>query len=93
MTPALILPHQEKYTQHKIVCCASYYTFGSFRIQIVWFQTKQESDRIRISFFKNKVGSDSKNTLSDHLWSGASFFTLYSRYIQPPYVNLFRSSL
>ena len=33
----------------------------SFRIQIVWFQPKQDSDRIWISFFINKIGSDSKN--------------------------------
>jgi len=26
------------------------------------------SDTVRISFFKNRVGSDSKNPLSDHLW-------------------------
>ena len=32
----------------------------SFRIQIVWFQPKQDSDRIRISFLKNRIGSDSK---------------------------------
>ena len=31
-----------------------------FRIRIVWFQPKQDSDRIRISFFKNRIGSDSK---------------------------------
>jgi len=39
----------------------------SFRMQIVWFQQKQDSDRIRISFFKNRIGSDSENPLSDHL--------------------------
>jgi len=39
----------------------------SFRIRIVWFQPKQDSDRIRISFFKNRIGSDSQNPLSDHL--------------------------
>ena len=38
----------------------------SYRIWIVWFQPKQDSDRIRISFFKNRIGSDSKNPLSDH---------------------------
>jgi len=38
----------------------------SFRIRIIWFQPKQDSDRI--SFFKNRIGSDSKNALSDHLW-------------------------
>jgi len=42
--------------------------FDSFRIQIRWFQPKQDSDRIRISFFKNRIGSDSKNPLSNHLW-------------------------
>ena len=36
----------------------------SFRIRIVWFQPKQDSDRI--SFFKNRIGSDSENPLS--LW-------------------------
>jgi len=41
----------------------------SFRIQIVWFQLKQDSDRIRISFFINRIGSDSENPLSDHLCS------------------------
>ena len=40
----------------------------SFRIRIVWFQQKQDSDRMRISFFKNRIGSDSENPLSDHLW-------------------------
>jgi len=40
----------------------------SFRIWIVWFSPKQDSDRIRISFFKNRIGSESKNPLSDHLW-------------------------
>ena len=40
----------------------------SFRIRMVWFQPKQNSDRIRISFSKNRTGSDSKKTLSDHLW-------------------------
>jgi len=38
-----------------------------FRIRIAWFQPNQDSDRIRISFFKNGIGSDSKKTLSDHL--------------------------
>ena len=28
-----------------------------FRIQIVWFQPKQDLDRIRISFFKNRIES------------------------------------
>jgi len=40
-----------------------------FRIRIVWFQPKQDSNWIRISFFKNRIGSDSKNPLSDHLWA------------------------
>jgi len=39
----------------------------SFRIRIVWFQPKQESDRLRISIFKNRIGLNSKNPLSDHL--------------------------
>jgi len=39
----------------------------SYRIRIVWFQPKQDSDRIRISFYKNRIRSDSKKTLSDHL--------------------------
>ena len=39
----------------------------SFRIRIVWFQPKQDSDGIRISFFRNRIGSDRKNPLSDHL--------------------------
>jgi len=39
----------------------------SFRIRIVWFQPKQDSDQIRISFFKNRIEWDSKNPLSDHL--------------------------
>jgi len=30
----------------------------SFRIRIVWFQPNQDSGRIRISFFKNRIGSD-----------------------------------
>ena len=42
----------------------------SFRIQIVWFQPKQDSNRIQIRFFKNRIGSDSKNPLSDRLWLG-----------------------
>jgi len=40
----------------------------SFRIRILWFWPKQDSDRIRISFFENMIGWDSKNPLSDHLW-------------------------
>jgi len=40
----------------------------SFRIRIVWFQPKEDSDQIRISFFINRIGSDNKKTLSDHLW-------------------------
>ena len=40
----------------------------SFQIRIVSFQPKQESNRIQISCFKNRIGSDSKNPLSDHLW-------------------------
>ena len=40
----------------------------SFRIRIVWFQPKQDADLIRISFFKIRIGSDSKNPLSDYLW-------------------------
>jgi len=28
----------------------------SFRIRMVWFQPKQDSDRIRISFFQNRIG-------------------------------------
>jgi len=44
-----------------------------FRIRIVWFQPKQDSDRIRISFFKNRIGSDSKIPLSDHLWYIVSY--------------------
>ena len=32
---------------------------------LVWFQPKQDSDRI--SFFKTRIGLDSKNPLSDHL--------------------------
>ena len=39
----------------------------NFWIWIAWFQPKQDSDRIRISFFKNRIGSDSENPLSDHL--------------------------
>jgi len=41
----------------------------SFRKRIVWFQRKQDSDQKQISFFKNRIGSDSKNPLSDHLLS------------------------
>jgi len=40
----------------------------SFRKRIVWFQLKQDLDRIRISVFKNRIGSASKNPLSDYLW-------------------------
>jgi len=40
---------------------------NSYRKRIVWFQPKQDSDRIRILIFKNRIGSDSKNSLSDHL--------------------------
>jgi len=43
----------------------------SFRVRIVWFQPKQDSDRIQISFFQNRIGWDSKNPLSDHLCSRA----------------------
>ena len=45
----------------------------SFGIRIVWFQPKQDSDRIRISLFKNSIGSDSENPLSDHLWNARGF--------------------
>jgi len=39
-----------------------------FRIRIAWFQPNQDSDRIRISFFKNGIGSDSKkNTIRSSL--------------------------
>jgi len=41
----------------------------SFQIRIRWFQPKQDLDRMRISCFKNSIGLDSKNPLSDHLWS------------------------
>jgi len=30
----------------------------SLRIRMVWFQPKQDSDQIRISFFKDRIGSD-----------------------------------
>jgi len=39
----------------------------SFRIRIAWVQPKQNSDRKRISFFKNRIGSDSENPLLDLL--------------------------
>jgi len=39
----------------------------TFRLRIVGFHPKQDSDWIRISFFKNRIGSDSKKPLSDHL--------------------------
>jgi len=42
-------------------------SFDRFWIRIVWFQPKQDADRIRISFFKNRIGSDSKKALSDHI--------------------------
>jgi len=32
---------------------------NSYRIRIVRFQPKEDSDRIRILFFKNRIGSDS----------------------------------
>jgi len=46
----------------------------SFRIRIAWFQPKQDSVRIRISFFINRIGSDSKKILSDHLLSSAQLW-------------------
>ena len=46
---------------------------GSFWIQIAWFQPKQDSDRIRISLFKDRIGSDSKKHYpiisAHHMWS------------------------
>ena len=32
----------------------------SFQVRMIWFQPKQDSDRIRISFFKNRIGSHGK---------------------------------
>jgi len=32
----------------------------SFRMRIIWFQPKQDSNRIQISFFKNRIGLDNK---------------------------------
>jgi len=48
------------------VCCASQYTFGYFSDTDSMVSTKQDSDRIRLSFFQKRIGSDSKNPLSDH---------------------------
>ena len=45
----------------KYMLCIIIPFLDSFRIQIAWFQPKQDSDRIWISFFINKIGSDSKN--------------------------------
>jgi len=39
----------------------------SCRIRIVWYQPKQDLDQIRISIFKNRIGLNSKNPVSDHL--------------------------
>jgi len=39
----------------------------TFRLRIVGFNPKQDWDWNRISFFKNRIGSDSKKPLSDHL--------------------------
>ena len=41
----------------------------SFRIRVVWFQPKQDSDQIRILLFRNRIASDSKNPLFNHLCS------------------------
>jgi len=48
----------------------------SYRIRIAQFQPKQESVRIRVLFFKNRIGSDSKNPLSDHLWHTDIFWAV-----------------
>jgi len=36
------------------LCIISDTVLDSFRIRLVWFQPKQDSDRIRMSFFKNR---------------------------------------
>jgi len=41
---------------------------NSFQIRIEWFQPKQDSDRMQILFFINRIWSDSKKSLSEHLW-------------------------
>jgi len=61
------LMRQNRHSIKVYVCCASYYILDSFRIRIEWIQPKEESDWIRISFFKHRIGSDSKKTLSDQL--------------------------
>jgi len=56
----------------------------SFRIRIVWFQPKQDS--YRISFFKNRIGSDSKKTLSDHLCHAAGVSVAILVFLKPKLV-------
>ena len=68
ITPTVILPHKA-FLPHEAFFfprCLDVFA-DSFRIRIVWFQPKQDSDQMRISFFQHRIGSDSKNPLSDHL--------------------------
>ena len=59
-------------TTQKCMLCIIIHFLKNFRIQIVWFQQKRDADRIRISFFKNRIGSDSKkHSRSSLLQSGA----------------------
>ena len=44
---------------------------------IVWFQPNKDSDWIETSFYKNMIGSDSKKTLSGHLWFSGGFILLF----------------
>jgi len=57
-------------------------SLNTFWTRIVWFQPKQDSDRIGITFFKNRIGSDSKKPLCQGwptFWFHAPiFFTLIS---------------
>jgi len=46
-------------------------------VRMVWFQSKQEADRTRISFFKNGIGSDSKKRLSGRLSDILLFFLIF----------------
>ena len=50
------MPHEAKQTAQKMHVVHHNTLSDSLRIRIVWFQPKQDSDRIL--FFKNKVGSD-----------------------------------
>jgi len=83
ITPAVYLPHMRQFclmrqNRHNTKMYVVHHNAlsDSFRIRIVWFQPKQDLNWIRISFFKNRTGSNSKKALSDHLWFTQTWYTI-----------------